>query len=458
MSLLAELAVKVRIDMENFAGQLSQARQSLEGFGKEMSATGRDLTKNLSAPIVGVSVSMLALAKHTGETADSIMDLAATTGMSTDAIQEWQHVARMTGVTLNAVTDNIERFINRLPQIEAEGGRAFQVMEELGVAIRDVGGEMRDADVIVEEIIAALQDLDNEMERNAKASQLFGRSWMDIAPILNQGSGELEAMREQARALGLVMDSDALAAADEFRRSFVELQAVVHALTLRLGSALLPVLKDSLIPAFENMLPSIEKIITVLGNLADMFNRLPGPIQSLIVIMAGLLTVMGPMMMVIGQISLGFAALTTAGVKLTASLAALKGIGLAVGVAMKTVLAVAALLAKPFLIAAAAVLALVAAFKALSAVGAAVKGAFSNFGVGGGGGGAFSGGGGGLGSYIQGTSSTGGGAFSGGPLSGGSGGITQNIQINSPVARSLDEEKQDYMKASRHLMAEWSGA
>ena len=46
---------------------------------------------------------------------------------------------------------------------------------------------------------------DNQAEKARLANELFGRSGSELMPLLNGEAGSIEAMKEQAHELGLVL-------------------------------------------------------------------------------------------------------------------------------------------------------------------------------------------------------------------------------------------------------------
>ena len=57
--------------------------------------------------------------------------------------------------------------------------------------------------------ISALQDMESQEQRTALASQLLGKQAMELGPLFNMSSADLEAMRQQAHELTLRKSSKA---------------------------------------------------------------------------------------------------------------------------------------------------------------------------------------------------------------------------------------------------------
>ncbi|MDV7396821.1 hypothetical protein RZS08_35815, partial [Arthrospira platensis SPKY1] len=76
----------------------------------------------------------------------------------------------------------------------------------------------------------------------AIAQELFGRSGAKLIPLLNSGADGLEALRQEAEELGLVIGGDAARAAEQFNDSLTRIDAVRRGLFNGIAQQLLPTL------------------------------------------------------------------------------------------------------------------------------------------------------------------------------------------------------------------------
>lgn len=278
----------------------------LGSLGEQFSRVGLFMSKWVTGPLAGAGTGALLLANRVAQTADRLLDLSDITGISTDAIQEWQHVSRIAGVSAETVTSAVEGLVRRLPLLEAEGGRATEQLQKLGLSFSDL--EYMAPDQLVETLISRLAAMEDPLERNAIGSALFGQSWKDLAPILALGAEGIEAARKEAHELGLVMGRDSLEGANEFRIAMERLKAQFADAANEIGLRLAPVLRDVLVPVVQ------EQVIPVVGDLADRiatliewFGDLDPRWQRLILTAGGFLAVLGPVLVVVGTLATGLA-------------------------------------------------------------------------------------------------------------------------------------------------------
>ncbi len=307
---VATLVVKLEADTKEALANLGGMTSKLQDIGKNMKKTGDTMTKFVTGPILALTGGMFALASKTGDYADRILDLTEITGMSAQSIQEWQHVAKIAGVSTETVTNAVEGLVRRLPQLEAEGGRSTEQLAKLGLTFDDLN-KMK-PDEMVDTLINSLSQMEDPLERNAIGASLFGGAWKDIAPILSLGADEIENLKIEANELGGVMSDDALNGANDFRVEIEKLKTEFGAIFRELATKFLPVLKDDILPLIRSkIIPAISDFADMIGRLFDWYKKLSPELQTLIGGFVVFLTVLGPILSVVGSILMALPILAT---------------------------------------------------------------------------------------------------------------------------------------------------
>ncbi|MDO5715763.1 MAG: hypothetical protein Q4P25_04230 [Tissierellia bacterium] len=273
-------------ELESLQGELDKSNSKWEaysekigGIADKMGSVGSKLTKGVTAPILGVATALTGLAKEAGETADRLLDLSDITGMSVEAIQEWQHVAVDAGVSSEAMTAAVEGLVKKIPQLEAEGGRATEALNQLGISYDNL--KQMSPDEQVETLMYALADMEDPIKRNALGAQLFGGAWKDLAPILGMGREGIAAAREEAEKLGLVFTQEELEKMNEFRKSFDKLKEAVKHAGLEIGAGFADALGQDFLPFLQQtIIPGIVDVGKAIGTMIKAFNELPEPIKK----------------------------------------------------------------------------------------------------------------------------------------------------------------------------------
>ena len=279
--------------------RLQSAGDNVQRLGDAVGSGGRTLTKFVTGPIAGAVGGAFAFASQLASTADEILDLSDATGMSAEAIQEWQHVADVAGVSSGAVTDAARRLSREVGGAGDMSDSTAESFDRLGISAEELS--TMDADSRMDLVISRLSQVEDATERADMAVDIFGRRAEDLAPILGMTTAELEEAREAGQRYA--MNDDQLAAADEFRQSMVELQAELSHVGRELMLELLPVLSDDLVPLIQDeIVPRVSDFAESVTDLIRAFLDLPEPMRQAVIKAGALAAAIGPGMMVLGPV------------------------------------------------------------------------------------------------------------------------------------------------------------
>jgi len=288
---------------------LDKTVKSIQGHSRVFRDAGKVLSTLITGPLVAGTYAMIHLAKSSGEAADRLSDLSAMTGLSTTSLQEWQHVARVATVPVEAMSDAVAGLIRKLPRLEQETGLSTKQLHKLGLDFAALA-EMT-PDEAIDRIILGLSEMENVMERNAIGAALFGLGWKDIAPILDLGAKRIKQARQEAHALGLVLDEQTIARREAFFTQVTIFNARMEALWRRFGEAMMPLLQ-SLMDILENrLLPVLGKIADRLNQGAEAFKALPPSTQESIVGFVAFMAILGPVLFMLGHFGRAVAGIIT---------------------------------------------------------------------------------------------------------------------------------------------------
>ncbi len=302
------LSVTIAAFIEGFEKAMKQAQKNLDDFskkakdlGKEVTETGKAMTTLVTGPIVAVGAGILALTTKVANYADELLDLKAQTGLSTDSLQEWRHVAEIAGVAADTVANAVIGLTRRLPALAEEGSVSAEQLAKIGLTFDQL--KTMDPEETISTLIDRLAGMSDVMERNSIGAKLFGGAWIEIAPILDEGAEGIAALREEAHSLGLVMSEEGLDAADEFRKEWVKVKEEFGALFRNLGLELLPLMRDTFIPLVKNtIIPALRELGDHVKAAVQWFGDLSPETQKNIVKFVAVAAALGPVLIVVGKL------------------------------------------------------------------------------------------------------------------------------------------------------------
>lgn len=270
--------------LEDYQEQLKNSNPLLESFAAK-SGEVAEKTKGLSTAAAGLAGALVGNAIASAGAADDLNALSQQTGFSVEELQKMQYASDIVDVSMDQMAGSIQKMTKQM----SSGNSAF---EELGVSIYDANGNMRDASDVWHESIKALSEIDNETQRDALSMEIFGKSAMDMAGIIDDGGEALNALGDEAEDLGLIMSQDMVDDANEMQDAIDRMKGRTQQAFLKMGSAL----AKTLVPAFDKLVQIVTKVVTWFSNLS-------GGTQKVILIIAGLVAAISPLASIFSKIT-----------------------------------------------------------------------------------------------------------------------------------------------------------
>ena len=279
--LLQRELIETTHNLEDLEKQLGRCSPNLEAISAK---TGEwaDKTRGMSAVAGAAAVGMLGMAANAASTADDLLTMSNVTGFSVEELQKLQYASNFVDVSYETMTGSIQKLTKNM----ASGNAAF---EKLGVVTHNADGTMRNAKDVWYDTIKALGGIQNETERDAVSMELFGKSAMEMAGIVDDGGEALLQLGEDAEATGNILSGEAVEDAVAFNDQIDELKGKASMAFLEAGAAL----ADTLVPA-------LEKLVDVVTGVLSWFGNLDGSTQAFILTILGLVAAISP---VLGLIS-----------------------------------------------------------------------------------------------------------------------------------------------------------
>lgn len=160
--------------------------------------------------IVEVEKALIRMTEESAAYADEILTQSAVTGLSTEALQEYQYAAELMDVSLDTLTSSQAKMIRSMDAARRGSKEQAEAFDKLGISVQNADGTLRDAQDVFGDVIDALGAISNETERDAIAMTIFGRSARDLNPIIKAGSDGLRELAQEAHNVGYVMSEEAL--------------------------------------------------------------------------------------------------------------------------------------------------------------------------------------------------------------------------------------------------------
>ena len=217
-------------------GKFSGAMSAIGGAAK----IGVMGVMGIATAAVGVVAGLGSLVMKASDTAGELVDLSLKTGIGVETLQEMKYVGEQTGTSLEAITGSMTKLKRAMGDVGTNKAVA-ENFEKLGVSVYDANGNLRDSEDVFNDTIAALGKMTNETERDSLAMDIFGRSAVELNPLIKTGAEGIAALTAEARTMGAVMGEDAVYGLEGFGDSIASLKAGFQGIVGQIGSAVLPI-------------------------------------------------------------------------------------------------------------------------------------------------------------------------------------------------------------------------
>ena len=266
----SEQVRRLRGEQEALQKRLDASRKAQERKTRAVKAAKVAL-KASAVAIAGVVTGVVALTKRNANLANNLANSARVVGLCIEAYQELDYVMRMSGI------ENGEYMLNRLNRsiidVRNETGTLTKFLEENYSQLLDQLKNVNDNEEAFMLLMDAINRAPNELKAAELAMAAFGRNGAHMVLAAQNGAEGINALREEARELGLVSNENAQAAM-AFNDAMFRLRTSVQNMTQELTAKLLP--------ALTNVVIRITNAIQRIGEFRARLQGVIGVVKSFV--------------------------------------------------------------------------------------------------------------------------------------------------------------------------------
>jgi hypothetical protein len=229
--------------VDDHANKAASATKAHAGLGGVLGVVGGTVGMLAAGAAVGAA-GLLSLALAAVQTGVDLDKAATTIGVGVEALQELRFAAVEAGVGVETMDGMLTRLGESSRAADDDASLAAIAFERVGTSARDASGKTRPLDDVLGDVLTGLAAIPDDAERAVAAQELLGVTGADLADVLAMTSDGMDAARQKARELGVVMSEEAVAAAMQARENFERLGHVVGQQMTAAASAALPLIVD----------------------------------------------------------------------------------------------------------------------------------------------------------------------------------------------------------------------
>lgn len=284
------------------ASKVHQLGVAFDDAGKKIEGAGRSL-QGVSRAAAAVTLALGGVTFKAADMADDLNTLSKQTGISTQELQLYAAAADLTDVSVEAMAKSHTKLKKSMLDA-SEGGQTLKYFKDLGVAVTDADGNLRDSNDVFNDTIKALGAMENETERDAIAMAIFGKSANELNPIIEDGGETYAKVAKMMEEYGLEpVSQEELDKANSFKDQLDTIKLLFMQVVQIIGTKIAGYL-----------VPIMEKVVAKAAEIAEWLGGLDGGVLTKIMAVAGAVAVLSPALIILGKIISGIGmALQTVG-------------------------------------------------------------------------------------------------------------------------------------------------
>jgi hypothetical protein len=242
-----EIKVKLTAEDTGVSAAIKELTSQLKNLKRqqdETASSGLSLGRAFEGIAAGAAAIGLArIGKEAFDSAVNIGKMADKTGLTTQAISVFHHVAEEAGVETEAVDKALIKAAKSITQFQQGSVQAAAGFKLLGITQKDFVGLKPDEKIKL--VTERLGGMSAGLQKATAAQLIFSKGGAEFIPVANAIAGEgFDKITESVAKLGLLLDQKTT---DEFRAakaSMQELSDVGAGMTTQFEAGLLPAIND----------------------------------------------------------------------------------------------------------------------------------------------------------------------------------------------------------------------
>lgn len=264
-------------DISPFRQKLREASEELKRLGNE----GESAVKRMTGPLgtlqekfVAVSA-VLAGGKLFSEAVTSAQNLH----VEVERLQKMMGISEGVAVSLKYALGDLYvdagTFDAALGKLVTTINTAPEKFEALGISLVDSKGKTRDMLSVMMDANSKINQFAEGTDRSRAAAYVYSKQWREVQKILELTNERLEEGAAKAQALGINLSANEI---KEYRAAMNDANDVTEALSVRIGMALIPILKsmaayfsevggpviNAVIWAFKHLIQFLDETVTMI--------------------------------------------------------------------------------------------------------------------------------------------------------------------------------------------------
>ena len=239
-------------------------------------------TATIAAGTVAAGKAFADAAQDVSSYGDNIDKMSQKIGISAEAYQEWDYVFQRSGADISKLQTGMKTLSGVIADAGNGSEGAAEKLNAIGLSIADLGGKTQEEQLAL--VIGKLQEMGPSAERTAAASDLLGKSAVDMAAVLNMTAEDTQALIDEAHEYGMVMSDESVKASADFQDSMTRMQGTMSGLKNSMIGELLPAatqVTDGLANLFKGDMSGADQMASGIQSIIEgLTGAIPAILQT----------------------------------------------------------------------------------------------------------------------------------------------------------------------------------
>lgn len=291
---IASLFIDLKANTASFAKGMDKAVKKARTTGAKIEKAFSTIGPAFALAATAVVAGTAAMVRSAVLSADELSKMSQAVGISVESLSGLAFGAEQSGLDLKALGDRLTN-LNRRAKEGARGVQSYRAaFDTLGVTLTNSDGSLRGTEDLLLDVADGFAKLKDGTLKSALATDIFSNAGVKMLPFLNQGRAGIEALKDEAADLGLVLSTETAQAAERFNDNLSKLGSAVQGVGFGITAALLPAM-ESLTERMVGFVKEGDKVKSIGDSIATaalkislFFSGLSTTAQIAIIAIAGL--------------------------------------------------------------------------------------------------------------------------------------------------------------------------
>lgn len=237
---IKDILIKIKGDNKDFDKKLKNTDKSMSGFAGSMKKHSGAIKAGLIGIGIAAAVMSTKMVSSTIQAGVAIDKMAKSTGLAYEQVSRLKYAADQEHTSIESLNTGFRKLSKTMYDANEGLAESERTFASLGISIHNVDGSLRAVDSVVMETADIFANMTDDTKKAALAQELFGRSGMDMIPLLELGSAGINELGDEAERLGLVMSETAAKDMKAFDDQMTKMKGAIAGTGVQLTTALMP--------------------------------------------------------------------------------------------------------------------------------------------------------------------------------------------------------------------------